>query len=362
MAAADKSKLDGLEQVDPLPAVEANTVLGADADDEDWTPKTGAEVAAMLPKGGASAFGVVKVDGTTITASDGVLSAVGGGGGGDGTSDHRALTNRDAEGQHPTSAIVHGEDEEALDEVLDAMAEAIDDKAASDDSRLSDAREPTAHVSTHAAAGSDALTPAAIGAVASDDSRLSDARTPTAHKTSHAVSGSDALTPGDIGAVASGDSRLSDARTPTAHASTHLTGGTDAIAEATTSAAGLMSAADKTALDAKAPIASPTLTGTPTAPTATAGTSTTQIATTAFVQSAIGGIALQDTITGDGVKTTWIIEHDKNSTRVFVQTFSVATGRQVWMEPEITDANTITLTVPEPLPDEYEVTVNILVF
>ena len=37
----------------------------------------------------------------------------------------------------------------------------------------------------------------------------------------------------------------------------------------------------------KAPIASPTFTGTPKAPTATAGTNTTQIATTAFVQAAI---------------------------------------------------------------------------
>lgn len=42
-----------------------------------------------------------------------------------------------------------------------------------------------------------------------------------------------------------------------------------------------------TALNAKAPLASPALTGTPTAPTATAGTNTTQIATTAFVTSAI---------------------------------------------------------------------------
>ena len=90
--------------------------------------------------------------------------------------------------------------------------------------------------------------------------------------------------------------------------------------EATTDAAGLMSAADKTklngiatgankttvdsslsststnpvqnkvintALGTKAPLASPALTGTPTAPTATAGTNTTQIATTAFVKSAV---------------------------------------------------------------------------
>jgi len=41
------------------------------------------------------------------------------------------------------------------------------------------------------------------------------------------------------------------------------------------------------ALALKAPLASPALTGTPTAPTAVAGTSTTQLATTAFVQAAI---------------------------------------------------------------------------
>ena len=41
-----------------------------------------------------------------------------------------------------------------------------------------------------------------------------------------------------------------------------------------------------TDLAAKAPLASPALTGTPTAPTATAGTNTTQIATTAFVTAA----------------------------------------------------------------------------
>lgn len=42
----------------------------------------------------------------------------------------------------------------------------------------------------------------------------------------------------------------------------------------------------KVELDKKAPLASPALTGTPTAPTAAAGTNTTQIATTAFVTAA----------------------------------------------------------------------------
>lgn len=43
----------------------------------------------------------------------------------------------------------------------------------------------------------------------------------------------------------------------------------------------------QTQLDAKAPLASPALTGTPTVPTATAGTNTTQIASTAFVRTEV---------------------------------------------------------------------------
>lgn len=49
-----------------------------------------------------------------------------------------------------------------------------------------------------------------------------------------------------------------------------------------------------TLLGAKAPLASPTLTGTPTAPTAVAATNTTQIATTAFVQTALAGLGAGD--------------------------------------------------------------------
>ena len=44
-------------------------------------------------------------------------------------------------------------------------------------------------------------------------------------------------------------------------------------------------------LDLKAPLASPTFTGTPAAPTATSGTATTQIATTAFVSTAVAAEA-----------------------------------------------------------------------
>lgn len=55
----------------------------------------------------------------------------------------------------------------------------------------------------------------------------------------------------------------------------------------TSDAAKPVSIAQQAALDLKAPLASPVLTGTPTAPTATAGTSTTQVATTAFVNAEI---------------------------------------------------------------------------
>ncbi len=50
----------------------------------------------------------------------------------------------------------------------------------------------------------------------------------------------------------------------------------------------------ETALALKAPLASPTFTGTPAAPTATAGTSTTQIATTAFVTTAVAAATIAD--------------------------------------------------------------------
>ena len=52
--------------------------------------------------------------------------------------------------------------------------------------------------------------------------------------------------------------------------------------------------ANTSAISLRAPLASPTFTGVPTAPTAVAGTSTTQIATTAFVSSLVVGAATPD--------------------------------------------------------------------
>lgn len=61
----------------------------------------------------------------------------------------------------------------------------------------------------------------------------------------------------------------------------------------------------QTTLNSKAPLASPSLTGTPTAPTANAGTNTTQIATTAFVNAAINSIeALNGALVYKGAAAT----------------------------------------------------------
>jgi hypothetical protein len=61
----------------------------------------------------------------------------------------------------------------------------------------------------------------------------------------------------------------------------------------------------QTALNGKAPLASPSFTGTPAAPTAAGGTNTTQIATTAFVQSAIASFGA-----GDMLKATYDSDND----------------------------------------------------
>lgn len=67
--------------------------------------------------------------------------------------------------------------------------------------------------------------------------------------------------------------------------------GTNAtIPVATTSVSGVMSASQVTTLNSRAPLASPALTGTPTAPTAASNTNTTQVATTAYVQTEISDL------------------------------------------------------------------------
>lgn len=86
-------------------------------------------------------------------------------------------------------------------------------------------------------AANAAIAPSKIAgtAITSSDSRLSDSRTPTPHKSTHAVGGTDVLSPADIGL--GNVNNTSDASKP-------------------------ISTATQTALDLKAPLASPTFTGT----------------------------------------------------------------------------------------------------
>ena len=66
-----------------------------------------------------------------------------------------------------------------------------------------------------------------------------------------------------------------------------LSGKQDVVANVSSTEIGYLdgvTSAIQTQIDAKAPLASPALTGTPTAPLATTGTNTTQVATTSFVQ------------------------------------------------------------------------------
>jgi hypothetical protein len=76
-----------------------------------------------------------------------------------------------------------------------------------------------------------------------------------------------------------------------------------------------VSTAQQTALDLKANIASPTLTGTPAAPTATGGTNTTQIATTAFVQTAVSGLG-GGTVTASGTPVSGQIAEFTSATNI----------------------------------------------
>ena len=101
--------------------------------------------------------------------------------------------------------------------------------AQGNDVRLSDARTPLAHATTHHTGGSDPLTATNIGAAEATTQMvagtgLSGGGTLEANRTFTVLYGTTAGT-----AAQGNDARLSDARTPTAHASTHFTGGDDPI-------------------------------------------------------------------------------------------------------------------------------------
>lgn len=86
-----------------------------------------------------------------------------GSGGGGGVTDHNALSGRSDADQHPIGAVT------GLQSALDGKADVSDipdisGLVGTTDPRLSDARTPTAHTTSHATGGTDALTAADIGA------------------------------------------------------------------------------------------------------------------------------------------------------------------------------------------------------
>lgn len=101
-----------------------------------------------------------------------------------------------------------------------------------------------------------------------------------------------------------------------------------------------------TALNLKANLASPALTGTPTAPTATTGTNTTQIATTAFVQDAISNASLtlavnNTALTQSGGVCTWTITNTLNNADVICSVREVSSGEEVAVNVTYTASNIV---------------------
>lgn len=137
----------------------------------------------------------------------------------------------------------------------------------------------------------------------------------------------------------------------------------------------------------RAPLASPTFTGTPTAPTATAGTNTTQLATTAFVHSAVatGGSTISTFSSGpplspsdgdiwfatnvDAIGTRWQFQYNAGSSSTYkwefvggasTPLFRGSTDSIVSNNVITADTNLGTLTAQRP--GEYFTIVNFWIF
>lgn len=114
------------------------------------------------------------VPGSNITVDDSdpqnpIVSSTGAGG----TSDHGALTGRDDDDHSQYHNDTRGDaryyTRAQVDAAIPDVGTTAGTVAAGDDSRLTDARTPTAHAASHASGQVDALAPAAIGAAAVGD-------------------------------------------------------------------------------------------------------------------------------------------------------------------------------------------------
>ena len=169
---------------------------------------------------------------------------------------------------HNASHNVHGIADTTVLVTTTAMNDAIDDAVtiAMNDAIDQAVATAAADASTKATAAETAAGVAAAAAISTHNSDTTNV---------HGITDTTNL-------VYTNDSRLTDTRTPS-DASV-----TDAKISGTLSQNKITNLT--TDLSAKAPLVSPALTGTPTAPTATAGTNTTQIATTAFVSTAVADL------------------------------------------------------------------------
>jgi hypothetical protein len=141
------------------------------------------------------------------------------------------------------------------------------------------------------------------------------------------VTGTVAIANGGTGATTAGQALNNLGLTATATELNYTSGVTSAI---------------QTQLNAKAPLASPALSGTPTAPTASVGTDTTQIATTAFVNAEIANDA--PTKTGGGASGTWNIAISGNAATATSATTSTSTTNPTFSGDAVNKADITTRT------------------
>jgi hypothetical protein len=160
------------------------------------------------------------------------------------------------------------------------------------DSRLSDARTPTSHASSHESGGSDAITIAQsqVTNLSTDLSDKAPLSSPNLTGTPTAPTANQGSNSTQIATTAYVDTAASNATTAVLGNAPSNLNTLGEIASSINNDA-TFSTTVNNALALKAPLASPELTGTPTAPTATAGNNSTQIATTAYADTAAANAA-----------------------------------------------------------------------